>query len=198
MTDPHPPPAVFANPFLTTIADPACIQWSENESDGEGSNQNENTGIMQFVFPALEPTGNEAETLRQLKNAQRPIIFAVIDDAFFHGVNIRLAKRGAALLLPGSAEWLKSGRAIQHTVDRLAAIDMEVDRNTAHIIASSLVFFNALQDGTGHRWMVGEILGQLSRSDMVDNREGILGNWRWLKKPEEARATGRNQSVRLR
>jgi len=141
---------------------------------------------MRFAFPRPEgpPTeAGEAETFEQLKNAQRPIIFNLIDNAFYHGVDIRLARRAAKFLLPGSADWLKSGQPIQHTVDTLAAADMEADRPTAHVIASSLVLFSAFQDGKKHRWMVAEILAQLSRSYMVEDRHGVLGNWRWLKKP---------------
>jgi hypothetical protein len=188
MTDPFPAPASFADDFLTTVADPANIQWSsDEESNDESSKIN---GVMRFTFPARPRRRVEAvlaeieDPQEKLKAAQRPVLLSAIDEAFFRGINIREAKHAAQLLLPGATEWLSSGHAIEHTMSTLAAAGKEVPRSTAHVIASSLVFYTACKDGGKHRWMAAGILGQLSRSYMVEDRHGILGNWQWITLPK--------------
>ena len=185
MTDPFPPPASFADDFLTTVADPARIEWSSDDSDGEISNGTETDktdGLMKFTFPARKRAPTEtAGLLENIKAAQRPVVMSLIDEAFYRGINIREAKRAAELLLPGASEWLQSGEAIQHTI---SSVGKDIPRSTAHVIASSLVLYTAYQDGAKHRWMVAEILAKLSRSYMVEDRHGILGNWRWITPPK--------------
>jgi hypothetical protein len=141
-------------------------------------------------------TSEDSSTSDELKDAQRPVLLSLIDDAFFHGVNIRVAKHAAEMLLPDAAAFLHSDHAIQGTMDRLVAIGLEVPWETAHVIASALAFYTALQDGKRHLWMVGGILGRLSRSYMVEDRKGILGNWRWITPPRrEAQPDGTTQFV---
>jgi len=125
----------------------------------------------------------ENEYIKSRKEVGRLLLFSVIDTAFFRGVDIREAKRGADVLFAALEGWVQSGFTMNYVVDILGSEGLQVPRLTAHVIASSVHLWHNFPDRGSYRYTTGSILGRLSRSDMVDNREGILGRWRWIRPP---------------
>jgi hypothetical protein len=125
----------------------------------------------------------ENEYLQEKKEANRLLLFKVINSAFYHGDDIRDAKRGADILFAALGDWASSGFRMKYVVDILASKGLQVTSSTAHVIGSSVCLWRAFPDQGRYTYMTSDIVGQLCRSDMVDNREGILGRWEWTRPP---------------
>lgn len=110
--------------------------------------------------------------LEHQRTVHRRLLFSAFDEAFFHqGTQIDQVIRGA--------EWLMRTTRLQYrTLDTvtklLASFDAGLSAHAAEIIASSSYYF--WRHGSDPR-LISSLLGQVSRSGLVEDDSRILFRW---------------------